>query len=105
MSIGIAASVAGVSLAQVKGSELDRSHVDAVNQQRQAVNDAKAESAAGIGATDEDQSAQDRDADGRRLWEVTAEGQARPTDAAEEPPARQSKDATGNRGTQLDLTG
>ena len=105
MSIGIAASVAGASLAQIKGSELDRSHLDAVNQQRQAVNDAKAEAAAGIGATDEDQSAQDRDADGRKLWESTAEGQSRTAGVADELSARQSKDASGNRGTQLDLTG
>ena len=105
ISAGIAATVAGVPLAQTKGSEIDRAH-DAQNHQRQVTNDAKAEAAAGIGATDgEEHSPQERDADGRRLWESSAQAKARQADAADEAMPRQSKDASGNRGNQLDLLG
>lgn len=105
-SVGIAATVAGVPLAQARGSEVERTQHDAVNQQRQAANDAKAELAAGIGAADgEEHATQERDADGRRLWEGTPNAKPRQPEGANEHPLRQSKDASGNCGNQLDLTG
>jgi hypothetical protein len=106
ISAGIAATVAGVPLAQARGSEVDRAQHDATHQQRQAANDARAESAAGVGATDgEEHATQERDADGRRLWETSETAKPRHLDQGDEHPTGQSKDATGNRGNQLDLTG
>jgi len=105
-SVGIAATVAGVPLAQAKGSEIERSQHEAGSQQRQVANDAKAESAAGIGAADgEDHATQERDADGRRLWESSSRAKNLPSVDGDEQVLRQSKDASGNRGNQLDLTG
>ena len=64
---------AGSPLAQTKGAELDRAQQETAQQQRQVQTDAKAELAAGIGTTEEQQGADsERDADGRRLWERPA---------------------------------
>lgn len=112
MSIGptpLAAAAAGASLAQIKGSDIDRAaHADAA-QSRQAASSDKAEKAAGIGTTEEDQEVEDRDADGRRLWEAEAESspqeeQASPEEGQAGQP-HQSKDPTGQRGNQIDLSG
>ena len=101
---GIAGSAAGAPLAQTKGAEVDRARQDASGQERRVHNDKRAESAAGIGETDgEDHETAERDADGRRLWEKTAAGQQ----SGEESPAerRGSKDASGQAGNLLDLSG
>jgi hypothetical protein len=107
MSMGPLASVAGSPLAQTKGSELDRTQHDANVQQRRAASAQRSESAAGIGETDgQDHETAERDADGRRPWEIPANPKA--SDAADDPSAdqsRQSKDATGQTGSQLDLCG
>lgn len=105
---GIPGSAAGSPLAQTKGSEPERAQQDANAQQRRIESDQKAESAAGIGETDgEDHETGERDADGRRLWEEQPEKEN--AEAAEEdpgpPPQRQSKDATGQSGNLLDLSG
>ena len=76
-------------------------------QNRQVDADQKAELAAGIGQTEQDQESSERDADGRRLWEDPS---TRPRSSPEKlaelaAAARQSKDATGQSGTKLDLTG
>jgi hypothetical protein len=102
---GILGSAAGAPLSQTSGSEAERTQRDSATQQRQTDTDARAERAAGIGTTEQDQETNERDADGRRMWEAPPEKQA--TDE-EEPAAaspRQSKDATGLSGTHLDLTG
>jgi hypothetical protein len=70
---------------------------------RRTVSDEKAKLAGGIGQTEEDEEADERDADGRRLWERTRRGQASPDDAASGEPV--SKDATGQAGNALDLVG
>jgi hypothetical protein len=98
------ASAAGVPLAQ-QGSEIDRTQTEKVAQQRTRDSQLKADKAAGIGETDgENHETNDRDADGRRPWELqvgTAGGEA----AVEAGPAtRQSRDASGESGHQLDLT-
>jgi hypothetical protein len=101
---GIAGSAAGSPLAQTKGSEVDRAQQDAAGQERRVHNEQKAESAAGIGETDgEDHETAERDADGRRLWEKV--GQRNQT--VPEPPGeqRRSKDASGQTGNLLDLSG
>jgi len=102
---GIVGSAAGSPLAQTQGSEPERAQQDAAAAQRRTDSDKKAEAAAGIGeANGEDHETEDRDADGRRLWEPPAEENAetpeRPTG-----PSRQSKDATGESGNLLDLSG
>lgn len=104
---GIAGSVAGSPLAQAKGSDVERAQQDAANQTRRTQSNQKAESAAGIGETDgEDHQTADRDADGRRLWEAppeaTSDEAAAQNGHSEQAPA---KDASGQRGNLLDLSG
>ena len=102
---GAFASAAGAPLSQLAGAETERASKDASVQQRQAKSNAKSEAAAGIGETEQDQGTSERDADGRRLWELPPEA-ARP---GEEPlPSvehHQVKDPTGIAGNSLDLTG
>ena len=105
---GVAGSVAGSPLAQTKGAESERAQQDAGSQQRRIESDQKADSAAGIGETDgEDHETADRDADGRRLWEPPPEdGDAEQTEEQSDPSGqRQSKDASGQSGNLLDLSG
>jgi hypothetical protein len=109
MSIGslpaVVASAAGTPLAQAK-TEVERTNVEVGAQQRQTFNALKAESAAGIGETDgQDHEASERDADGRRLWEAPPGGKQNPAAENPEPPPPQSRDATGQSGNILDLSG
>jgi hypothetical protein len=103
---GIVTSAAGAPLSQTAGSETERVQKDALHQQRQTDSSQQAERAAGIGQTDEDQQSSERDADGRRLWEAPAKLQEKSAKEETTPAVvRQSKDASGQSGTQLDLTG
>ena len=92
---------------------LSGSQNDAASQLRKTKADHKAQRAEGLGATEGDTETSDRDADGRRLWE-RAQEQAEDGSVPEDPahdestktnPVRQSKDATGDTGGLLDLTG
>jgi len=107
---GVLGSAAGAPLSQTKGSETERAARESSAQERQVTNDTKAEKAAGIGQTESDEGAADRDADGRKLWEDTAQfssdeesGNEPDTDECETPPA--TDDPTGESGNALDLTG
>jgi len=104
---GLNASAAGASLAQAKGSDVDRAQQDTSVQQRRVQTDQKAESAAGIGETDgEDHETGERDADGRRLWERGPEGDGSGRrDKSQEDDGPQSKDPSGQSGSLLDLSG
>ncbi len=104
---GALGSAAGAPLSQTAGSEAERAARDGSAQQRQVDANQKAELAAGIGQTQEDEESSERDADGRRPWEApTKKGASDDQDAsASATPVRQSKDATGQCGNQLDLTG
>jgi hypothetical protein len=111
--MGFFGSIAATPLSQSKGSDVDRAAQETNGQSGQASNDAKAESADGIGATDgEEHGAAERDADGRRISEkgpgkkkpVAAPPAVLPADLDGTPPPF-SKDATGESGNQLDLTG
>src|SRR5688500_2637498 len=103
---GIAGSAAGTPLSQTSGSETERTRKDALAQNRQTEASAKAELASGIGQTEQDQETSERDADGRRLWESPQEAAARAGEGeVGDSINRQSKDASGQSGTQLDLTG
>jgi hypothetical protein len=98
---GLPASVAGLPTAQAKGSEVDRGPQELAAGQRQAYHAQKAADAANVGQTDgEDHETADRDADGRLAW-MPADTARRKDDHA--PP--RSRDATGQSGNFLDLTG
>jgi hypothetical protein len=101
--LGFIGGVAGSSLAQSKGSELERTQHDVAGQERQTETGRKADSAAGIGAADgEEHQTAERDADGRRLWEAPAGKKTAGEPAPIEPP--RAIDPTGQSGGQLDLT-
>jgi len=102
-SLGIVGSLAGTSLAQ-KSAEVDKTQRDAVDASRQKDATARAESAEGIGQTEEDSQAGERDADGRRLWERSAETKTN-EEAASTSATAIAKDPDGISGGKLDLTG
>ncbi len=105
---GMIGSFAGTPLAQSKGTDTERAQQDTADQTRQVQRDKQSENAAGIGQTEEDQQASERDADGRRLWELGSKDQQDQagTDSSQQP-ARppKSKDPTGQSGNQVDLSG
>jgi hypothetical protein len=109
ISAGIPASIAGAPAAQIAGSEVDRAKGETAAQRRAQTSEIKAEQAAGIGATDgEDHTTSDRDADGRRMWELPHKANQAPQDtdtATAEPIEHHSLDPTGTRGGLLDLSG
>lgn len=102
--MGMAGSVAGSPLSQARGSETERAQQDAAAEARATESQQKAESAGGVGETEQDQEASDRDADGHRLWEepVQAEQQV---EGEPSPTETQSKDPSGDSGANLDLSG
>ena len=106
-SLGIVGGLAGMPLSQ-RTAELERAERETAEQAREAKAAEKAEDAAGIGQTEEDSQAAERDADGRRPWEQ----QGKPKAAANQDPPAESgpvparpKDPTGERGGELDLVG
>jgi hypothetical protein len=102
---GIVGGLAGVPLAQGKGSEVERAQHETTNQERRVQGNTKADDAAGVGATDgEEHQSHERDADGRRLWEAPVKGQQQPGAEAQSA-ERRSKDPHGECGNQLDLSG
>ena len=110
--MGTVGSAAGSPLSQTKGTDTERTQQETSNQARQVQSDKNAENAAGIGETEQDEQASERDADGRRLWEDTTGSKDEPSqqpDAESEGqgPAQQSlsRDVTGQRGNKLDLCG
>ena len=105
--LGMIGSIAGSPLAQTKGADIDKNKADAANQQRQTETSLQAEAAAGIGRTEEDAETSDRDADGRRVWELGGsprEDLDKDADEASSAPP-QAKDPTGECGNTLDLSG
>ncbi len=103
---GLLGSAAGAPLSQMGGSETERTQKDSLSQHRTVDASQKAELAAGIGQTEHDRESSERDADGRRLWEVEEKNKEKAHEQqAADMVARQSKDATGQSGTKLDLTG
>lgn len=109
MSIGPAGSlfpsVAGAPLAQASGSDVQRAKQDGTAQQRTVDATQKAEGAAGISEADgQDHEASERDADGRRPWEIDGAKKKEDEPSPDEHGPPQSKDAKGECGGQLDLT-
>ena len=97
---------AGSPLSQSQGNDVNKTQQDTTDQSRRTASDDKAEQASGVGQTEHDEQASDRDADGRRPWEIGAGPMPESaTDDAAEDDDRQSKDASGTRGGQLDVSG
>lgn len=95
---------AGTSYTQ-RGAEVERTAKDVADQGRAAESSDRGIAAEGVGETDEQEGVGDRDADGRRIWEVnerTVREDAQTEDAKDSP---QSRDAGGERGNLLDLSG
>lgn len=104
--LGFFASIAATPLAQ-RAAGNERTQSETTRQAGEIKAAESATAAAGIGAADgEEHSANERDADGRRLWEHPANGKP-PVEAEIADPTlpRQSRDTTGVAGGQLDLTG
>lgn len=92
---GIVGSVAGSPLSQTKGSSTERAARDAVTQETKDTLDLKAEKTSGVGQTEGDSEASDRDADGRRLWERTPDSKEESEEEApvnEPPPSEEDTD-------------
>src|SRR5215475_13274038 len=103
-SLGFGGIGAATPLAQSSGSDVDRAQHETSVQQGQSQGEAKAEQAEGVGKPDGDEhETEDRDADGRRLWERTAKARVPQNTQSEQTSA--SRDASGQRGNKLDLTG
>jgi hypothetical protein len=105
-SLGVIGSVTAGQLQQTRSADADKGAQDVRDHGNQADSAQKAEDAAGIGKTNEDEGADDRDADGRRLWERLQKDGDKPDSPSEEtatPPL--SMDPTGQAGANLDLTG
>jgi hypothetical protein len=101
---GLASSVAGTSLAQTAGTEVDRAQQAASAQHRRVQNVVRAENASGIGQADgDDHETGERDANGRRAWEEPPQGPQ--SGGALSASDRQSKDASRQSGNLVDLTG
>lgn len=104
---GLLSSAAGTALSQTSGSDTDRAQKESLTQIRGIEAEQHAERSAGIGQTEQDQESSERDADGRRLWEAPVDAKKKNVVPASDGAAetRQSKDATGQSGTKLDLMG
>ncbi len=103
-SMGMIGSAAGSPLAQGQGSEVNRAQQETADHARQTQASEKAEDAAGIGQTEQDEEASDRDADGRRLWEIAPEQDQSEQEEPSHEPLR-GKDPSGEKGGKIDLSG
>ncbi len=110
MSIGSLGIIGGISATPQtqRNAAADRAATDNARQQIEVANDQAAVEAAGIGKTEGDeQTAGERDADGRLDWKPHGKQPEQPT---EPPPADASEphksiDLTGDSGGSLDLQG
>lgn len=106
-SLGVVGGLASTPLTQ-RAAEVEKTQRESADQVRETKSQQRAEQSAGIGQTEEDSQAGERDADGRRPWERAA---AAEKPAAEELPAHTvaspvcAKDPSGACGGELDLLG
>jgi hypothetical protein len=107
-SFGFAGIGAATPLAQSKGADADRTAQETTAQKAEANSDLQAEQAAGVGQTDgNDHEIEEREADGRLPWELPLRNKKLPASASSPNgvPLPSSRDATGQCGNMLDLTG
>ena len=102
-STGIVGSLAGGQLQQTKGADAEAVQHAAGDQARRAQSARSAEAASGVGETEQDHEAEQRDADGRRLWERQSTSTPTEPPVADPAPPSPAKDPSGQRGSQLDL--
>jgi hypothetical protein len=103
-SLGMIGSLATSSTAQRVG-DVEKVERDTADRARQTESNSVAEEAAGIGHTEQESEASDRDADGRRPWEFPGHARRSEEEAAQAGPPHVSKDPTGQTGGTLDLLG
>jgi hypothetical protein len=99
----VVGSFAGIPIALAKGAESDRAVRESADKAREAAAEKRAADAAGIGVTEEESAAGERDADGRQVLEIRR--LRREGEQEDEAATRPAKDPTGQSGTQLDLDG
>jgi hypothetical protein len=106
MSIGSLGNIGSLAAAPAtqRTSDTDKTQAATSDKARAEAGVEYAEKASGIGDTQEDSKANDRDADGRRLWEFDQPKEEDPVAEAETPEAK-AKDPTGTAGRNLDLSG
>jgi hypothetical protein len=105
-AFGIAQSFASSSLALAKGADADRAAGEVAEQVTAIEANEKSDDTAGLGEAEEQSGAGERDADGRRMWELAGKRTEEEASASGVPPdASPVKDASGQRGTRLDLLG
>jgi hypothetical protein len=93
-------------LAQTRGKEVDRAAEETAQRSRSLSSEKAAELAAGIGETDgQNHHATERDADGRRPWEIPVGSRPREMEGKEESRELPARDPTGRLGQLLDLVG
>lgn len=110
-SLGISGGLAGAPLAQKTGAAADHAKQDAAHGQRRVDSNQRAADASGIGQTQEEHEASDRDADGRMPWErqdaaahqTVDEPTADNADCAASAPPSSPRDPKGESGGTLDL--
>jgi hypothetical protein len=81
---GILGSAAGSPLSQTKGATTERAARDSVAKETADQLDLHAEKSAGIGTTEAESEASDRDADGRQAWEWHEKKKPAEEESAEE---------------------
>ncbi len=99
--MGNLAGLGGLPLAQLRSSESTAQH-EAAAAARADRSAERAAKAGGINAADAESEAQERDADGRRLWELPEKP---PADSDEPQQPLAARDPQGATGQHLDLTG
>lgn len=98
--LGFFGSIASAPLSQAK-AESDRKAVDSVNQASGLASAKDAEKAAGIGEAEKGHESSDRGGDGRSVLDLDSRGE---NEEEKPPPPKKSKDPTGRRGGNLDLS-
>lgn len=102
---GVYTSAAGTPLAQIVGADVERVRQETIHQQRQLASKERADQAAGIAAADgDDLETNERDADGRRAWEI-ARSRGRSADDRGSAASWQYADPADERPPSLDLRG
>jgi hypothetical protein len=103
-SLGGVSSLAATPTSQ-RSSDVEKTQTATAEKSRVDAAAEYAEQASGIGETKEESESSDRDADGRRVWELGEEKKKAAEQPTEQQAAGQSIDPTGERGGALDLTG
>ena len=81
--MGFYSTIAATPPPPTQIADADRTAVESAGQERQVSNETKTENAQGIGETDgEEHETEERDADGRRLWEKPLKEKEKPKSAA-----------------------